>query len=71
METRVMEMRERLLVREHLQALTTMSNLAFTPISQTRSDEAISLLETCFQLQEQVLGRPHPYTEASLRALNG
>lgn len=66
-----MEMRERLLVREHLQTLTTMSNLAFTPISQNRNDEAISLLETCFQLQEQVLGRHHPYTEASLQALNG
>lgn len=27
-------------------------------------------METCFQLQERVLDRHHPYTESALEALN-
>ena len=65
-----METRKRLLGEEHPSTLTSMNNLAFIFKAQARSDEAISLMEKCFQLREQVLGPQHPYTTLSLKALN-
>ena len=50
--------------------LTAMGNLAFTLKSQRRNEEAISLMDTCFQLRKRILGGHHPDTESSLEALN-
>ena len=61
---------KRVLGEEHLDTLTNMNNLAFTFKAQGRNDEAILLMEKCFQLREQVLGPQHPYTTSSLKALN-
>jgi hypothetical protein len=37
-------------------ALTSMHNLALTLQLQARCEEALALMETCFQLRQQVLG---------------
>lgn len=70
MEVRAMETRQRVLGHEHLDTLTVINNLAFTLKSQSRNKEAISLMETCFQLRERILGCYHPNTKISLKALN-
>lgn len=44
-------------------------HLAFTLNTQNRNKEAISLIETCFQLRKQILGGHHPDIESSLEAL--
>jgi hypothetical protein len=44
----VLERRQRVLGLEHLDTLTAMGNLAFTFKSQSRTTEAISLMETYF-----------------------
>ena len=65
-----MEVRKRVLGEEHPSTLTSMANLAFTFESQSRSKEAISLMNICFKLRNQILGPTHPDTETSLEALN-
>jgi hypothetical protein len=52
----VMQTRKRVLSDEYPNTLTNMSNLAFTLQSQARREEALALMETCFQLRQQVLG---------------
>jgi hypothetical protein len=51
-----MQARKRVLGDEHPSTLTSMGNLAFTLQSQARREEALALMETCFQLRQQVLG---------------
>ena len=65
-----METRKRVLGDEHPDTLTSMHNLAFTLQSQARHEEALALMERCFQLREQVLGEQHPDTQSSLNTLN-
>jgi hypothetical protein len=64
-----METRKRVLGQEHPSTLNAIANLAFTLNSQNRNKEAISLMETCFQLRTRILGAHHPDTESSLEAL--
>ncbi len=66
----VMEIRKRVLGKEHPSTLTSTANLAFTLKSQIRYEEAISLMENCFELQKRILGSQHPDTESSLQALH-
>jgi hypothetical protein len=56
---------------EHPHTLTSMSNLAYTLWSQSSYNEAVALIESCFQSREQVLGRQHPDTQSSLETLDG
>ena len=70
LEVQVVETRKRVLREEHPDALTSVHNLAFTLKRQGHNDKAISLMEKCLQLQEQVFGPQHPYTISSLEALN-
>jgi hypothetical protein len=65
-----METSARVLGEEHPSTLTSMNNLAFTLKSQSRNDEAISIMEKCVQLRKQILGPQHPHTKTSLEALN-
>ncbi|KAF2022756.1 hypothetical protein EK21DRAFT_82486, partial [Setomelanomma holmii] len=60
----VMETRKRVLGKEHPDTLTSMANLAFTLKSLSRNQEALSLIETCFQLCKNVLGEQHPHTKS-------
>lgn len=64
-----METRKRIFRNEHPQTLASMHNLAYTWKSQSRNEEAISLMEDHFELWNQVLGPEHPDTETSLEAL--
>ncbi|KAF2727198.1 hypothetical protein EJ04DRAFT_451809, partial [Polyplosphaeria fusca] len=59
----------RVLGEEHPSTLISMANLAHTWKSQSRNEEAISLMEKCFELQKRILGTHHPSTETSLEAL--
>jgi len=70
LEVQVMETRKRVLGAEHPDMLTSVNNLAFTLKSQSRNEEAISLMRKCFQLQKQILGPQHRHTKSSLEALN-
>ena len=47
-----------------------MHNLAFTLQSQARHEEALALMERCFQLRKQVLGEQYPDTQSSLNKLS-
>ncbi|OBT39283.1 hypothetical protein VE00_10598 [Pseudogymnoascus sp. WSF 3629] len=49
---RALEGFEKVLGVEHPDTLIAMNNLAFTLKSENRNKEAISLMETCFQLQD-------------------
>ena len=64
-----MEITKRVLGEEHPSTLTTMHNLAYTWKSQSRNNEAISLMKNCFELRNQILGPEHPGTEISLQTL--
>jgi hypothetical protein len=56
---------------KHPDTLTSMHNLAFTLQSQACREEALALMEMCFQSRQQVLGEQHPHTQSSLDTLNG
>ena len=58
-----------MLGQEHPDTLTSIANLAFTLKDQIRYKEAISLMESCFELQKRILGPKHSDTESSLQAL--
>ncbi|KAF1836332.1 hypothetical protein BDW02DRAFT_493747, partial [Decorospora gaudefroyi] len=66
----VMETSKRVLTNEHPDTLTSMANLAFMLQSQARHEEALALMERCFQLRELVLGKQHPNTQFSLNTLS-
>jgi hypothetical protein len=55
---------------EYPDTLTSMHNLAFTLQSQTRCEEALALMEKCFQSRQQVPGEQHHDTQSSLGTLN-
>jgi hypothetical protein len=65
-----METMKRVLTDEHPDTLTSINNLAFTLQSQARHEEALALMERCFQLRELVLGKQHPDTQSSLNIVN-
>lgn len=66
----VVESRKRVLGAEHADALSSMSNLAFTWKDQDRNKETIILMIECVQLRERVLGPDHPFTSSSCAVLN-
>ena len=51
-----METRKRALMEEHPDTLTGMNNFAFTLRSQSRNEEANSLMENYLSLRTQILG---------------
>ncbi|KAF1922859.1 uncharacterized protein M421DRAFT_338260 [Didymella exigua CBS 183.55] len=63
LEVQVMETSSRVLGKEHPDTLTSMNNLAFTLKSQSRNQEALALLEKCFQLCKSIHGEQYPHTE--------
>ncbi|OAG00992.1 TPR-like protein [Paraphaeosphaeria sporulosa] len=81
LEVQVMETRERVLGEEHPSTLTSMANLASTFSNQgrwnkaeelecqARHKDALVLMERCFRLSQQVLGKQHPDTQSSLGTL--
>ena len=69
MQVHVIKTMKRVLSDEHPATLTAICKLAFTLKSQGRNQEAIVLLQTCAQMQTQVLGGQHPDTELSLESL--
>ena len=72
-ESEQLEMQEttkRVLGEEHPATLTSINNLACSLKRRGQKMAAISLMESCVQLQKRILGPEHPHTEASLRALN-
>ncbi|KAF1943593.1 hypothetical protein EJ02DRAFT_342926, partial [Clathrospora elynae] len=66
----VLQTMKRVLTDEHPDTLRSMYNLAFTLQSQARHEEALALMERCFQLREQLLGEEHPDTQSSLNMLS-
>jgi hypothetical protein len=46
-----------------------MANLAFTLESMGRHDDALCLIEACFDLRQRVLGKEHPHTIFTLSTL--
>ncbi|PVH92981.1 hypothetical protein DM02DRAFT_502270, partial [Periconia macrospinosa] len=52
----VMETGKRVLGEEHPDTLSSMANLTHTWKSQSRNEEAILLIEKCFELQKRILG---------------
>ena len=65
----VMETRKRVLGEEHPDTLTSINSLALRSRPKA-ANEAILLIEKCFQLLKKVLGAHHPYTISSLATLN-
>lgn len=70
LEVQVMETTKRVLGHEHPNTLMAIGSLAFTHKSQCRKEEAILLMDACFQLRKQIIGSYHPGTESSLEILN-
>ena len=70
LDVRVMEMRKRVLGKEHPNTLTSMNNLAFTWKQQGRDGEAIRLMSECVRLRTHMLGADHPFTLSSIGALD-
>ncbi|KAN0082027.1 hypothetical protein V8E54_003325 [Elaphomyces granulatus] len=72
---RVMETSKTVLGPEHPNTLTSMNNLALTYQRQgrwtelRRHDEALSMLQACVQLRNQLLGPSHPDTVAATATL--
>ena len=67
---RVMEMRKKVLGKEHPDTLRSMNNLAFTLRGQSRNSDAISVMRRCCELRIRALGPSHPHTKKSLGALH-
>jgi hypothetical protein len=67
LEAQMMETSSRVLGEEHPSTLTSMANLAHTWKSQSRNEEAISLMEKCLELQKRILETHHPNTETLTR----
>jgi hypothetical protein len=64
-----METTKKMLGEEHPNTLRALANLAFTLKSQSRDEEAITLMETSLRLRKRILGDRHPDTESSLKTL--
>ena len=65
----MMETRKMSLGAEQPNMLTSMYSLAYTWKSQSRNTDAISLMENCVKLQDQVLGPEHPDMKTSFEIL--
>jgi hypothetical protein len=66
-----MQARKRVLSDKYPDTLKIMHNLALTLHSQVRREEALALMETCFQSRQQVLSEQHPDTQSLLSTLSG
>jgi hypothetical protein len=66
-----MAMYQKVLGDEHPFTLTSMNNLAFTWKSQGNFEDALTLLQNCLHLQQQILGPDHPDTISTRTALSG
>lgn len=69
LELHVLEMRKRVLGENHPDTLLAMANLAFTLKPQSRTQEAIFLMETCIKLRKQILHHDHPDTKSSIETV--
>ena len=64
-----LQVREKVLGKEHPDTLTSMNNLAALYESQGRYGEAEPLLKEALQVLGEVLGEEHPYTLSSMNNL--
>ena len=64
-----LELRTRKLGQKHPDTLISMMNLALIWEEMGRRDDAIVLVQQCFELRQQVLGPGHPYTVSTLSTL--
>ncbi|RYP42629.1 hypothetical protein DL768_010304 [Monosporascus sp. mg162] len=67
MHRQTLELKEKVLGREHPDTLASMNNLALIWDSQGKYDEAEQMHRQTLELKEKVLGREHPST---LRSMN-
>ena len=65
LDVQVMEISMAVLGPEHPDTLKSMWNLSHTLKELCRHAEALSMLQTCVQLQTRRLGPGHPYTVAA------
>ncbi|KAK4680131.1 hypothetical protein QC764_0041900 [Podospora pseudoanserina] len=65
MHRQTLQLREKVLGKEHPDTLTSMSNLASVLVSQGKYEEADQMNRQTLQLQEKVLGKEHPNTLTS------
>ena len=66
-----LQLREKVLDKEHPNTLTSMNNLAALFDSQGKYDLAEPLYRETLQLREKVLGKEHPDTLTSINNLAG
>ncbi|KAI1382616.1 uncharacterized protein F4822DRAFT_100890 [Hypoxylon trugodes] len=71
MYRQTLELRERMLGREHPSTLASMNNLALVLDSQGKYKEAEQMHRQTLELRERILGREHPDTLGSMNNLAG
>ncbi|KAK4220997.1 Tetratricopeptide repeat-domain-containing protein [Podospora fimiseda] len=71
MHRQALQLREKVLCKEHPSTLTSMNNLALVLGSQGKYEEAEKMHRQALQLFEKVLGKKHSSTLSSMRNLAG
>ena len=71
LQVKALEIRQRVLGKEHPDTLISVHNLAFLFKRQGRDGEATALMEDCIRMRKRVLGPDHPDTTDSQDILNG
>ncbi|KAI0172943.1 hypothetical protein GGR52DRAFT_546814 [Hypoxylon sp. FL1284] len=71
MNRQTLELKERVLGREHPDTLGSMNDLALVLGSQGKYEEAEKMHRQALRLRQEVLGREHPYTLTSMSNLAG
>ena len=65
MHRQALELREKVLGKEHPHTLTSMNNLAFVLSNLEKYDESEQWYEPAFTVPERILGGEHPNTFAT------
>jgi hypothetical protein len=65
----VMEARKTKLGADHPDTLRSMKNLAFTWKGMGCHKEALGLMQTCYTLQQRILGPNHQRTQSTVHTL--
>ena len=69
MHRQTLELREKVLGKEHPNTLTSMNNLANVLQRMKKYEEAEQMHRQTLELREKVLGREHPDTLTTMRNL--
>jgi hypothetical protein len=69
LQAKQLELCSKKLGQRHPDTLISMKNLVFVWKGMGRHEDALGLLQTCFDLRQQVLGASHPYTASTLSTL--